>query len=179
MNHTSEKKRLSLKRQREEPAEEPKRKAHYPHIEYKYKATESGNRHCHKDMLCDLVKDICEVEARGLEKYFAAELPDSSHAYILSHLKQILNDLPSAVERECPDDVTLLPEVSKAERVKLEKQMELIEKLNEQVEKLEYYSNNIDEFFKEYDINQKKPSTSRSRGSVGKSDNETKLVSQA
>ena len=179
-NNVQDKKRLSLKRQREEPIEEPKRKAHYPHVDFKRKATRSSkveSKLTHKEILCDLVKDICEAEAQGLEEYFAAELPDSSHTYILSHLREILKDLPAAVERECPDEVTFLPEVSKAERIKLEKQMELMEKLNEQVEKLEYYSNNIDEFCKEYDINQKKPSSSRSRRSVVKSDSETNLVS--
>ena len=146
----------SLKRKRESEVavvEDSKKKSHYPIIEFVApealsSAGNSTSSKTHATITKYLVSSICKTEALGLEKYFSTELSDSRHQYISSHLVGVLNKLPKAVSEACPPDIIFTPEVSKAERLKLDKNQRYLEELDAQLEMMRYYANNIEEFIR-------------------------------
>ena len=124
------------------------RTAHYPTsalTKDSLKAPDASKKH--SSILVELVESISSAELKTLKKFFATEFPDSAHDKILNHLTEVLTALPEKVDEECPLDVLFLPEVTRAEKMKIESNKNELMKLNDSIEKLNEYVDNPEKFF--------------------------------
>lgn len=131
--------------------DEPKKKktAHYPSSECVLPPPESRGRSGASGdttVLAAMVSSICTAEKETLDKYFASELPGASHTTILRHLKEVLGNVAGQVFNDCPMGARFEPEVSKAEKAKMEAEAKRLVAMDRSIDILKGYLENTDEF---------------------------------
>jgi hypothetical protein len=124
--------------------------AHYPTSTYTAAPlSKSRGERDHKTILGDCMGAICSAEINTLENYFATELPGSTHEKILTHLCDVLNELPDQINAQCASDAVFHPEVTKAERSKLDANKNKLDFLTSSLERLQHYAASPDAFLRD------------------------------
>jgi len=114
----------------------------------KLKLTPSSTR-SHADILVSIVKEVCDVEALGLVKYFENQHDKSA---IHDALKSVLEKLPNAVKTDCPTDAVFQPEILNDEQVEIAQLHGLLVSLQEQKIHMTKYLNDPSSFINDYDL---------------------------
>ena len=139
--------------------------AHYPQSTYNVSPlTKARATQDHKTILDETIQAICSAEIATLENYFATELPGSTHAKILTHVCDVISELPVQISAQCAPEIVFHPEITKVERNKLDVNRNKLDYLNSSIEKLEHYSLNPEHFMRDVGLLEPK-----SPGAVNKS----------
>jgi len=146
---------------KERDAGASEKKAHYPRIEYdprtskaifpsRAKSPSSAAGKSNKDVLVQLVEEICAVESVGLKEYSESE--HGGRDGIMASLRGVLADVPTRVAEEVDDDIVCLPELTSAERSDVEALQAMLATLKDQTAELARYEGDVSELGKVYDV---------------------------
>ena len=140
------------------PAEEGKKKSHYPDIKFDTSKIasfiKSKGKKSHAELLDKIVVDVCQTELVGLEKFFddGSVAGGKGKADLLRVMKAVLDELPGEITGECPVDVQFEPEFKEGEKDEVGVLSNVLARLREQSDALSQYEGNMKKLAADYDL---------------------------
>ncbi len=138
------------------PTSGSRSKAHYPIIDMPMHKIinlikEKGNTKSHAELLDRIVIEVCQAEQAGLAAFFQINTGKGRDA-IHEVLTTILDDIPTAVTSNCPEDVEFQPEFAAGEKAESSTLNSALEELREHTAKLAAYEKDLSKLAKDCDI---------------------------
>ena len=141
--------------------EDDPNKSRYPQIAFplnkisSFVKTNRGKR-THGEILDKITVDVCAVEAAGLESYFNNKITnDDNHKgrqEVLRVMKEVLDEIPTEVTSNCPEDSTFYPEFVPGEKTEVAVLNNVLSALKEQTSLMSQYESNISELVTDHGL---------------------------
>jgi hypothetical protein len=141
--------------------EDDPNKSRYPQIAFplnKISSFVKANRgkKTHGEILDKITVDVCAAESTGLESYFNNKVSSDDHhkgrQEVLRVMKEVLDEIPTEVTSNCPEDSIFHPEFVPGEKTEVAVLNNVLNALKEQTALMSQYESDVSELVTDHGL---------------------------